>query len=170
MTTPILETERLTLRAHRVDDFAEMAAMWADPIVVLHIGNKPSTGEQSWARLLRYAGHWALLGYGFWAVEERASGRLAGEIGLADFKREIEPAIADPECGWVLSPWCHGRGYATEALRAVLAWADARFPATACIIDPDNQASRNVAAKCGFVEQGRSTYQGDEVVRYHRLA
>ena len=150
-------------------DFAALAETWADPIVVRYIGDQPSTGEQSWARLLRYAGHWALFGHGFWAVEERASGRFAGDVGLADFKREIEPVIVEPECGWVLASWCHGRGYATEALRAVLAWADARFPATACIIDEDNAASQRVAAKLGFVEQGRASYQGEQVLRYRRV-
>src|SRR5258708_23056174 len=131
---PIVETERLILRGHRVDDFTALAAMWADPIVVRHIGNHPSTIEQSWARLLRYAGHWSLVGFGFWAIEDRASGTFAGEIGVADFKREIEPPVGELETGWVLASWAHGRGFATEALRAVLAWADAKLGgrSTAC--------------------------------------
>lgn len=168
MTPPILETDRLILRAHRVADFADLAAIWADPVVVRHIGGKPSTGEQSWARLLRYAGHWALLDYGFWAIEERASGRLAGEIGAADFQRAIAPPIAEPECGWVLASWAHGRGYATEALRAALGWLDARFAALACIIDVGNAASHAVATKAGFVAQGTTTYLDEAVIRYRR--
>jgi len=44
--------------------------------------------------LLRYAGHWALAGYGYWIVEERESGRPVGEVGLADFRREISPPLA----------------------------------------------------------------------------
>jgi len=137
---------------------------------VRYIGNQPSSGEQSWARLLRYVGHWALLGFGFWAIEERASARFAGEVGLADFKREIDPPIGALETGWVLAPWAHGKGYATEALHAVLAWSDAKFPgrATACVIEPANVASRRVAEKCGYVERRHTTYHGDVLVVFER--
>src|SRR5262249_50280982 len=155
---PIVETERLILRGHTADDFPACAAMWADPAVVRYIGNQPSTGEQTWARLLRYVGHWALFGFGFWAIVDRATGTFAGEIGLADFKREIDPPIVDLETGWVLAPWAHGRGYATEGLRAVLAWSDAKLGPrpTACIIEPENLASVRVAEKCGYREHART--------------
>jgi RimJ/RimL family protein N-acetyltransferase len=167
---PILETSRLVLRGHRADDFAACAEMWADPEVVRFIGGVPSTGEQAWARLLRYAGHWALLGFGFWVIVERATGRFAGELGLADFKRDLDPPIGELETGWVLQRWAHGRGFATEALGAVLAWSDARFPdrATACVIEPDNAASIRVARKCGYLEVARTVYHGDPIVVYRR--
>jgi RimJ/RimL family protein N-acetyltransferase len=77
---PILETERLRLRGHRLDDFVQCAAMWADRNVTRHIGGKPLTEEESWTRLLRYVGHWALLGFGYWVAEEKASGNFVGEI------------------------------------------------------------------------------------------
>jgi hypothetical protein len=73
MRAPILETERLTLRGHRLDDFGPYAAMWADPVVTQHIGGKPIPEEESWTRFLRQAGHWALLGFGYWVVEEKAN-------------------------------------------------------------------------------------------------
>ena len=167
---PTLETERLVLRGHTVDDFADCAALWADPVVVKYIGGQPSTGEQAWARLLRYAGHWSLLGFGFWVVVERATGRFAGEVGLADFKRDIDPPIGDLETGWVLAPWAHGKGFATEALRAVLAWSDSRFPGkpTACVIDLDNAASIRVATKCGYTERSRTTYHHDPIIVFNR--
>ena len=71
---PVLETERLKLRGHRLDDFIASAAMWADPNVTRHIGGKPLTEEESWTKFLRYVGHWALLGFGYWVVEEKATG------------------------------------------------------------------------------------------------
>jgi RimJ/RimL family protein N-acetyltransferase len=74
---PVLETERLKLRGHRLDDFAPCAAMWADPLVTRHIGGIPLSAEESWTRLLRYVGHWALLGFGYWVVEEKATGNFA---------------------------------------------------------------------------------------------
>jgi RimJ/RimL family protein N-acetyltransferase len=169
---PTLETDRLILRGHTVDDFPDCAALWADPVVVKYIGGQPSTREQAWARLLRYAGHWALLGFGFWVVVERATGRFVGELGLADFKRDIEPPIGELETGWVLAPWAHGRGFATEGLHATLAWSDARFPGqrTSCVIDLGNQPSIRVATKCGYVERTRTSYHGDPIIVFDRYS
>ncbi len=164
---PILETDRLRLREHRLDDFAASAAMWADPIVTRYIGGKPLSPEEAWGKMLRYAGLWSLLGYGYWAVEERASGDFAGELGFADLKRDIEPSLGDvPELGWALVSRFHGKGYATEAVRAALAWGDQHFGATrtVCIIHPDNLASIRVAAKCGYREYHRTLYKEHEVV------
>jgi RimJ/RimL family protein N-acetyltransferase len=170
--TPTLETERLILRGYQLDDFPQCAAMWADPEVVRFIGGQPSTEEQAWARMLRYVGHWELLGFGFWAIVERATGSLVGEIGAADFHRDVTPPIGNLETGWVLARRAHGKGYATEALRAVLAWLDAKFPGTpsACVIEPGNDASFNVATKCGYAPIGSRTYHGAELTVLRRPA
>ena len=171
MTAPELLTPRLVLRAHRVDDFADCAAMWADPAVTRFIGGAPSTASESWARLLRYAGHWALLGYGSWAVIEHASGRFVGDVGLADYQRELDPPRdLAPELGWALAPWAHGRGLGTESVSAALAWADAHLaaPRTACLIDPGNAASLGLARKVGFVERARTLYKGQPAIVLER--
>jgi RimJ/RimL family protein N-acetyltransferase len=169
-TAPVIETERLILRAHTLDDFGACAAMWGDPRVTRHIGGRPSTEEEVWARVLRYAGLWALLGYGYWALEERESGRFVGEAGFADFRREVTPPLDAPEAGWVLAPWAHGRGYATEAVRAALAWGDAHLAAraTVCMIAPENAASIQVAAKCGYRERTRTTYKDEDTIVFER--
>ncbi len=158
------------MRAHAVSDFADLAATWGDARVTRFIGGKPSTPEQSWARLLRYAGMWPLLGFGYWAVEERATGRFVGDVGIADFRREMTPRLRFPESGWVTAPWAWGRGFATEALRAALAWADEHLESagTACIIDAGHEASMRVAAKCGYVETARASYAGDTVAVFER--
>jgi RimJ/RimL family protein N-acetyltransferase len=174
MQAPVIETPRLVLRAHRLDDFDALAAMWREPDVVRYISGKPSTREQSFSRLLRYAGHWPLLGYGYWAIEDRESGAFVGEAGFADYHREIEPPLDGmPELGWIVHPAWHGKGYATEAVRACIAWGDEHFPKTtrfACIITPENRASLRVADKCGFTPSGRMAYLGDEVLLYTRDA
>ena len=72
---PVLTTARLVMRGHRPSDLDASAAMWGDDAVGRHIGGKPSTREESWSRLLRYAGLWALLGFGYWLVEERKPAR-----------------------------------------------------------------------------------------------
>jgi RimJ/RimL family protein N-acetyltransferase len=168
---PVLEAERLILRGHRVDDFTNCMSLWTDPEVTRFIGGKPSTREEVWARLLRYAGHWALLGFGYWVVTEKETGRFIGETGFADFKRQIEPSLEGvPEIGWVIAPHSHGRGYATEAIRAAVAWGDSRFGAlrTACIIAPENGPSIRVAEKCGYREFRHTTYKDQPTIMFVR--
>jgi RimJ/RimL family protein N-acetyltransferase len=166
-----LTTERLILRPPTRDDFEDCAALWGDADVVRFVGGKPSTREEVWSRLLRYVGHWALQGYGFWTVRERDTGRFVGEVGLADFKRNLKPSFdGAQEMGWVLAKRVHGIGYATEAVRAALAWNAERFPGAriVCMIDPGNAASLRVAAKNGFKEFARTIYKDSEVILLER--
>jgi RimJ/RimL family protein N-acetyltransferase len=169
---PTLETERLILRPHRREDFDACAAMWANPEVVRYIGGKPFTREEVWARLLRYAGHWQWLGFGFWALEEKATGAFAGELGFAEFMRDLDPPIVGtPEVGWVLAPHAHGKGYATEAVLAVVAWGDAKFHGgrTVCLIDPENAASIRVAQKSGFAHPRTVNYKNHPTQMWERV-
>jgi RimJ/RimL family protein N-acetyltransferase len=164
---PVLETERLRLRAHRVDDFEAARAMWADPAVVRYIGGKPSTPQQTWMRILAYAGHWSLLDFGYWAIADRASDAFLGEIGFADFKRDFAPSCAGiPELGWALTTEATGRGIATEAARAACTWGDARFEhdRTVCLIDARNVASLGVARKCAYATFDRTEHAGVETL------
>lgn len=168
---PVIETERLRLRAHRAEDYATSLAIWSDPEVVRHISGQPSTPEEAWARLLRSLGLWSLLGYGYWAVEEKAGGRHVGDIGLADFRRTITPSLQDMlEFGWVLAPAAHGKGYASEAVAAVVDWAQAHFAERrmVCIISPDNHASIRVAEKAGFRVWQHTTYYDSPTIVFSR--
>jgi RimJ/RimL family protein N-acetyltransferase len=171
---PTLETTRLRLRPYRREHFPALVATWGDPLVMRHVLGRASTEEETWARLLRYAGLWPLLGYGYWAVEERSTGRFVGDVGFADFRREMPPSFGDaPEAGWVLAAWAHGKGFATEAVRAAHVWSDAhlgRAGHTVCMIAPENTASIAVATKCGYMEDGRGTYRGTEAVLFRRTA
>lgn len=170
---PILETERLHLRPHHPGDFAPCAAMWADPAVTRYIGGRPFTPEEVWARLLRYAGHWSWMGYGYWAIEEKHTGGYLGELGFSDLKRDLEPSSHGvPELGWVLAAHAHAKGYATEAARAVIAWGDAHFPSarTVCLIHPENLRSLRVAEKCGYREFHRTSYKGQPAILLARQA
>jgi RimJ/RimL family protein N-acetyltransferase len=169
---PVVETERLQLRAHRLEDFADCAAMWADPIVTRFIGGKPFSEEDAWTRFLRHIGHWSMMGFGYWVAEEKDTGSFIGELGFADFKRDIQPSLKrTPEMGWALVSKVHGKGYATEGVRAALAWGDAHFASgrTVCIIQPENLASIRVAEKCGYKEFQRSTYKGHPTIMFARI-
>jgi RimJ/RimL family protein N-acetyltransferase len=144
--------------------------MWSDPKVVKHIGGKPFDEQQVWSKILAYAGHWSLKGYGLWVVEERATGRFLGELGFADFRRDIKPSFGKtPEAGWVFASAAHGKGYATEALGAALKWADRRFPKIVCIIDPGNAGSIRVAEKYGFKKIRLARYRGAATIVYARV-
>lgn len=168
---PELETPRLRLRAHRAADHAECTAIWSDPAVTRFIGGRPFTAEEVWKRLLQYRGLWDLLGYGYWAAEEKDSGRYIGDIGFADFARELQPSLHGMlECGWVLSPQAHGKGYASEAVAAACAWAATQFPdrPVVCIISPDNQPSIRVAEKAGFTLWQTSVYHDSPTLVFRR--
>lgn len=168
--TPVLETERLRLRGHALRDFDACAAMWAEPSVVRFISGKPSTREESWGRFLRYPGHWQMLGHGFWLIEEKSTGAYVGEGGFGTFKRDMTPAFDAPEMGWALSPAAHGKGYANEAVTAMIAWGEPHFGRRdfVCMIAPENAPSLKLAAKHGFGEFGRTQYKGEESVLLRR--
>lgn len=167
---PVLETARLRLRAYRLDDFEDLAAMWADPEVVRFISGTPSTREMSWARLLRYAGHWLHLGFGGWAVEAKADGRFLGEVGLAHYQRGLgDDFDRFPEAGWVFCACEHGQGYGVEAVRRMLIWADEFLPGeTVCLFDPRHAASLRLAAKVGYGHAVETVYQDAPAVILRR--
>ncbi len=144
--------------------------MWADPRVVRHIGGRPFTPEEVWTRLLRSAGLWTLLGYGYWVIRLRDGGAFVGEAGYADFRRELSPSFGDaPEAGWALAGDRHGQGYAREALEAIGAWGDqALARRTVCMIAPANAASAAVARRCGYGVYAQASYKGAEVELYER--
>jgi len=172
MQVPAIETARLRLRAHTPADLPACAEMWADEGVTRYIGIKPSTLQETWSRMLRYAGLWAFLGYGYWAIEELASREFIGELGFADFKRDGIAALARvPELGWALASRVHGNGYATEAVGAVLSWADAHLdePRTACLISADNVRSVRVAEKSGYRKIEELPYAGTTALIFERL-
>jgi RimJ/RimL family protein N-acetyltransferase len=161
-----IETERLSLRVPVATDLEAIATLWKDPELVKFIGKRPLSREQAWQRLLRLVGHWALAGYGVFAVIERATGRYVGEVGIANFERDVVPAIGKFEMGWIVSPTVQGRGYASEAVGAVLAVHDRHYPreVVSCSIHAEHGASLRVAAKAGFVERVRTIYNDDPTV------
>jgi RimJ/RimL family protein N-acetyltransferase len=167
---PLIETERLRLRAHRSSDLADCLALWADPETVRFIGGQVQDAQAVWFRMLRYAGMWALTGYGYWAIEEKATGNYLGEGGLADMCRGMVLLEGVPEIGWALKPQAAGKGFATEAAAAIANWADAALaaPVTRCIIAPDNIGSLRVAHKLDYAEIARIQAQGATLIVLER--
>lgn len=171
MIIPTITTERLILRPHRLEDLAVCTRLWADPEVVRFIGGVPFSREQCWQRMLRYKGTWHFFGFGFWLIEERNTGDFIGEAGFLEARREMTPSIEGTmETGWVLNPSSHGKGYATEAVGAMIDWGKAHFPdqTMTCIIAPENTASLRVAEKLGFAKVATATYMGSTVAVLER--
>jgi len=154
---PVLETERLRLRPFSLNDLPSACALWADEQVVRFIGATPRTDDQVWSAIARSFGHWALLGYGFWAIADKVTNAYLGEIGYLESLRDLQPPHdaqwqGVPEAGWALNKSVWGQGFASEALTAVNQWSDQYLQAahTQCLIDPDHSASLNVAKKRGY--------------------
>lgn len=142
-----------------------------DPDVVRYLGGTPHSREDTWRRILAGSGLWELLGYGYWAIERKSDGAYLGQVGFADFRRDMTPGIEGlPEMGWILVPDAHGQGYATEAVVAALAWADEKLqaPEIVAIIDEANAASIRVAERCGFAGNEPATYRGEPILLFKR--
>ncbi|HEY0626809.1 MAG TPA: GNAT family N-acetyltransferase [Allosphingosinicella sp.] len=170
---PVLETERLILREQRLGDFDRHAAMLADPLVYRFVGNMPTAREDAWRKLIGCCGLWNMLGYGYWSVELKSTGTYIGQVGFADFKREMQPTIEGiPEMGWILAPETHGQGLASEAVAAGLRWSDEALggPEVTAIIDPGNAGSIRVAEKAGFTSRENATYKGEPILLFRRPA
>lgn len=146
--TPVLRTERLVLRGWRTADFEPYAALLADPETARFItrAGRPAGPAQAWAELAFFAGHWQLRGFGMFVVEARDGGAFLGRAG--PIRPEGWPGI---EIGWALAPEARGRGYATEAAAAAIAWTFEQLAVDRLIsvIHPDNAASRRVAERLG---------------------
>ena len=165
MTPPRLETDRLVLRALADEDFDRFAVICADPEVMrwVSVDGRPLARPQAWRAMAMLVGHWALRGYGQWAVVEKATGAFIGRAGL--WNPEGWPGL---EVGWFFDRARWGNGFATEAARAALAWAfdtlDARHVIS--VIHPANAASIRVAERIGETFERTIVLDGLELAIY----
>lgn len=155
-TAPLLTTERLLIAPMALDHWEAYATAWADPEMTRFIGSEPRKRNESWIKFLAGRALWDMLGYGYWTFLDRETGGYLGNGGLSQWERGIAELADYPEAGWAFAPAAWGKGYATEAMSAIFAWADAELgaPEIRCIIDPGNVASHRVAAKLDFAEIG----------------
>ena len=157
-------TERLTLRQFGPNDLDAYAAMCADAEVMRYVGDgTPMARDAAWRELAFFLGHWVLRGYGMWAVEHRASGRLIGRAGF--IHPEGWPGL---ELGWLLAREGWGQGYATEACKAALAHARPRLGTleTISVIRPANLRSVAVAQRLGATLARQVDFMGEQVLVY----
>jgi len=143
----VIETERLILRRFRSDDRDTVARWNADPAFTRHLAGV-QTRAQSDETFDRWERHWRERGFGLLAIEWRDTGELIGRVGPQYHRMWAD----DPEVGWALDPAWWGRGIATEAGAASVAWSFGAlgFERVVSITTEANVASRNVMAKLGF--------------------
>lgn len=169
--TATIDTERLHLRPWRIDEFEIFHALTLGDAMRRFLGSDPPSRERSFERLLRNAGCWQLLGWGPFALIERETGAAVGGCGLFRNLRGFGPHFDSyPEAGWIVAERAWGRGYATEAMRAILAWFEAEHGGgrTVAMISPGNIASERIAAKLGYRPIREAVYKGDAVILYAR--
>jgi RimJ/RimL family protein N-acetyltransferase len=168
---PIIETARLRLRSLRESDLDAHAEMLGNPDYMRFLGGHTLGREESWRKMLCGLGLWAVNGYGYWGIERRVDGAYVGQAGFADFKRDMTPSIEGlPEMGWLIAPAAQRQGYAGEAVRAALAWADAALAGQeiVAIIDPDNAPSIRVAEAAGFSGCEPASYRDEPILLFRR--
>lgn len=114
---PTIETPRLTLRGMRVSDAEDMFAYAQREDVTRYLTWEPHPDLHHTKEYLTYIGQRYRTGDFFdWAVVCREDGHMIGTCGFTKFDFPSDSA----EIGYVLNPAYHGKGYATEAVEAVL--------------------------------------------------
>jgi len=163
MTEVQLETDRLIMRMWRTDDFEPYLDLCTDPEVMRFLGGKTLDRPDCWRHMAFMAGHWQLLGFGPWAIEEKATGSFVGRVGF--LHPEGWPGF---ELGWTLSRKFWGRGYASEAARRALQYAFEELDKDHVIslIDPLNTNSIRVAERLGEKVEGKTELLGHDVLIY----
>ncbi|WP_313176943.1 GNAT family N-acetyltransferase [Massilia sp.] len=162
-SVPILQTQRLLLREYRREDFDAFAAHCADPVSAAYL--VPADRPAAWRIFCSQAGLWLLDGAGWWAVEEKETGRLVGSIGA--FFREESTVM---ELGWNTYRAFWGQGFANEAAAAVLhhALEVRREPKVRALIAAANESSLRVARRLGLSFEADTELYGKAVGIYTR--
>jgi RimJ/RimL family protein N-acetyltransferase len=161
----VIRTERLVLRRWRPSDRAPFAALNADPEVMEHFPG-PMTREESDAFVDRMEAYWREHGYGRFAVEVPGEAGCIGFVGIT-----VPPFMPQDEIGWRLARPFWGRGYATEAARAVLADAFDRLGRNEIVsfTVPANVRSTRVMERLGMTHDPADDFDHPMFPPGHRL-
>lgn len=161
---PTIETGRLRLTAFGNRHFEAYASMLGDPASTRFVGDgHPLDRMNAWRSMAMLLGHWALRGYGMWAVELKDSGEFVGRVGL--HQPEGWP---DLELGWMLMPQHQHHGYATEAACAALDFAFRHIGVqrVVSLIRIENTASERIARRLGGRQATTIDFLGSATLVY----
>ncbi len=141
---PVLDTQRLTLRAPAKKDLPTLTAFYATERS--HLVGGPRDAFETFNSLAARIGHWALHGYGLWHIDSRENGDFLGWVGV------MNPAgWPEPELAWALFAHAEGKGYAFEAARAARAFAaqEMKLDGLVSYVLPTNTRSAALAERLG---------------------
>jgi RimJ/RimL family protein N-acetyltransferase len=162
MDVPEVLTPRLRLRAWRDSDVEQLADIYADPESVRYLRFFDLEGTRQ--QVGRFKAHWDTHGFGLWAVEDRASGRFIGRIGLMRHDDWVA-SPHDAEVGWVIARDMWGHGLASEGGAAALEFgAQIGLKSFISIAHVDNAASQRVMEKLGLLRVGETVWRDSPVV------
>jgi RimJ/RimL family protein N-acetyltransferase len=153
------------IRTFREDDLPAVHAIYSDSVVWRYMGVGPTTTmEETRKRLEGMLSYQRDHGFSFWAVTDAETGELLGDTGLIP----LEGVGPEVEIGWRFGSRHWGHGYATEAAVACRDLGFERYGLERIYVDvdPDNEASQNVARKIGARLLGRAKHKGFDVVRF----
>ena len=144
----LLKSERLGFRWWTAEDLPLAQQLWGDPEVTKYFGG-PFSEDEIRRRFKRERARRMVHGFQYWVIELLETGEFVGVCGL----RPYRPAEEIIELGFHLRPKFWGRGLATEAARAVVAYGFEKYAPKklAAAHHPDNLNSKKVIEKVGFV-------------------
>ena len=159
-----INTDRLVLRPLSLDDIDWFAVMRGDHDIMRYIGRVGAVPRAiAEERLERHLACWAERGFGMFGVRERGSDVAVGWAGLQpmDGTEEIEVGYAFGKDVW-------GRGYATEAARALVRWGfeTLGLERIVAVAYAENTGSRRVMDKLGMRFEGVRHIYGTDSVYY----
>lgn len=165
VSIPTLTTERLTLRAPVMEDYAAYEALWLSERSV-HMGG-PLAPRVIWGVFCHDIALWHLYGHGALMIDLRATGQCVGQVGI-----NHGPWFPEKELGWLVYDAHEGNGYATEAARALRDWAftTLKLPHLVSYVDAANARSSSVALRLGGVLDPDAPKQDPEDLVYRYLA
>jgi RimJ/RimL family protein N-acetyltransferase len=160
-----IETQRLVVRSFEVGDGDAWVAMFGDPEVTRFLPGAASPTRDTFRTQLpvRHAME-AELGYAMWAVEEKATGVFVGQCGLRPAVTMDPSAGSEIDLGYHLTRASWNKGYATEAVVAVLGYGlgSLELDRVMAVALPENVGSWRVMEKAGMRYEGRAAYYGLE--------
>lgn len=171
MTAPVLTTERLVLRQIGEGDLDPHMALLNTPAVMQYLGGvqpREVIAAKHEASRASFAAH----GFGFMIMEERATGAMVGHCGLRHVGHPLAPNPEDHEIGWLVREDRWRRGYAHEAMRAVIDWGFSSHaaPRIVAITTQSNTGSWRLMEKLGMIRASELDFNDPAMPPAYNLA
>lgn len=154
---PALQTARLRLRQFVHEDWLALHEHYSDAACTKYTFRRALTEGESWRAMCSMVGHWTIRGYGPYAVVESSTETVVGTVGLW-----YPNDWPEPEIKWALSRRFWGKGYASEAVRAIQmpAFVHLGNKAPISFINTENEPSIQLAAAVGAKHEKTVEFRG----------